>query len=476
MVEPLQNPPLLRDIECEASIPPLFPYQIEGGEWLASKAQALLADEMGLGKTAQAIRACDLTRSTKVLILCPAAARVNWLREFETFSILPRTFRIVKTRTPDLNHLDSIICSYDLAQDLNEHLKDHHFDALILDEGHFLKNHTSKRTKAVFGVAGLIRKAARCWVLSGTPAPNHAGELWPMLYTFGATPLKYEGFIKHFCNSYASPRGRGVRCITGSKVQAIPELKVLLKKIMLRRKKEDVMTQLPPITYADVVVEAGFVDIDVESSLIQWLWPVDRRKELLEQLNKERQLLEDVTGQAGFGPGGMRLLEAMAQSVSTLRRYSGLQKVEPVVELIASELENNAYEKVVIFALHRDVIEGLRVRLKAYKPVTLYGKTPPEQRQKNIDKFMREPKYRVFIGNIHAAGTAITLTAAHNVVFIEQDWVPGNNAQAAMRCHRIGQTKPVLVRFIGLAGNIDEKVSRILKQKARDLTEIFDSQ
>jgi SNF2 family DNA or RNA helicase len=66
------------------------------------------------------------------------------------------------------------------------------------------------------------------------------------------------------------------------------------------------------------------------------------------------------------------------------------------------------------------------------------------------------------------------LTAAHQVVFIEQDWVPGNNAQAVMRCHRIGQSKPVHVRFFAIAGSLDEKVSRVLRRKAQELTEIFD--
>jgi SNF2 family DNA or RNA helicase len=80
----------------------------------------------------------------------------------------------------------------------------------------------------------------------------------------------------------------------------------------------------------------------------------------------------------------------------------------------------------------------------------------------------------VFIGNIHAAGTAITLTAAHHVWFVEQDWVPGNNAQAIMRCHRIGQKNNVSVQFISLDNSLDHTIMLILKRKTRELTEIFD--
>jgi SNF2 family DNA or RNA helicase len=128
----------------------------------------------------------------------------------------------------------------------------------------------------------------------------------------------------------------------------------------------------------------------------------------------------------------------------------------------------------VIFAIHRDVIENMRVGLRQFGAVCLYGGTDPEKRQKNIDRFQNNPKCRVFIGNIHAAGTAITLTAAHHVTFIEQDWVPGNNAQAVMRCHRIGQENPVSVRFIVLDGTLDAKIGYILKRKTADLTHIFD--
>lgn len=237
----------------------------------------------------------------------------------------------------------------------------------------------------------------------------------------------------------------------------------------------EVLTQLPKIHFVHHTVEPGEVDIDVETSFVQYVFPNDRRKELEEKLKKERMLLEGVLSLESMTKDKMKVLEGMATSVSTLRRYSGLQKVEPVAELIKSEFELGLYEKIVIFAIHRDVIEGLRVRLSKYKPVTLYGGTDPETKQKNVDKFQKNPKTRVFIGNIAAAGTNITLTAACNVTFIEQDWVPGNNAQAAMRVHRIGQKENVTVRFVSLNSPMDERVTQVLRRKTKELTEIFDS-
>jgi SWI/SNF-related matrix-associated actin-dependent regulator 1 of chromatin subfamily A len=294
-----------------------------------------------------------------------------------------------------------------------------------------------------------------------------------MLYTFGATTLSYREFVTHFCTVFEGPYGLQ---ITGAKHFRIPELQSLLKPVMLRRKKEDVMKELPPLTFSELVVEPSPVDIEAESSFVQYATPV-RRKELEEILKNQQQLVQTILKAPGTRHDDtiMKSLEAVAQSVSTLRRYTGLQKVPGVAEIVKDELTNNAYDKVVIFAIHRDVIEGLRARLQPFGAVTLYGGFTMEKQQANIDRFQRNPKCRVMIANILCAGTAVTLTAAHQVVFVEQDWVPGNNAQAVMRCHRIGQSRPVFVRFYGLADSIDERVSKILKRKARDIAEIFDS-
>jgi SWI/SNF-related matrix-associated actin-dependent regulator 1 of chromatin subfamily A len=452
-------------------IPELFPYQISGSDWLAPKTTAILADEMGLGKSAQAIRAADKAGAKRILVLCPAVARRNWLREFAKFSPTPRTWTVVESRSASIPPWSSVVSSYDLAGSLSTTTCPGHFDLIILDEAHYLKSLDTKRTKAVLGKDGLVRRTKKIWALSGTPAPNHYGELWPLLYTFGITDLKFDKFIARYCLGVDTSYGFQIK---GNNLANMPELKRLLAPHLLRRRKVEVMKELPPISYHDVVVEPGPVDLEMEQSFTQYIIPFDRRDELNEKLARERALVESIIGIAGFNANGMKALEAMAQSVSTLRRYNGIQKVQGAVDLISAELEANAYEKVVIFAIHRDVIEGLRARLSKFRPVTLYGGTDHLKREKNIDRFQKDKRYRVFIGNIMAAGTAITLTAAHQVVFVEQDWVPGNNAQAAMRCHRIGQKNPVTVRFIGLADSLDERVAQVLKRKTRELTLLFD--
>jgi len=450
------------------SVIELYDYQKVGAAWLAGRTHALLADEMGLGKSAQVVRACEEIKAKKVLVICPAAARVNWQREFKLFS--DREMVVVAKPSDPFTSDDSLIVSYDL---ISKHPNLGVFDVVVADESHFIKGIATKRTQAILGTSGTIHRATHFWAISGTPAPNHVGELWPLLYTFGVTELSYSKFVARYCNSYEWTHGP---VITGTRKGMEPEIREMLSRVMLRRKKEEVMKELPPIFYQTVVVEPGPVDLDTDMGFVSYVFPVDRRKELHEKLTSEKILLETAVSKTGLGGDGLKLLEGLAKSVSTLRRYTGLQKIQSVADVIESELEANAYEKIVLFGIHQAVIEGLRTRLSKFGAVTLYGKTPPGKRDENIDSFQKDPKTRVFIGNIQAAGTAITLTAAHHVAFVESEWVPAAMAQAAMRCHRIGQDKPVTVRFFSLSNSIDEKITERLKRKTRELTEIFDVQ
>lgn len=455
----------------------LFDYQVEGALWLANRRQALLADDMGVGKSAQAIRAADFLHLSRVLVVCPAVVRVNWHREFQKFSWYRRNFSVVLDGKTRPSALQSAIISYDLA--VTYHRKGWlkgPWGALILDEGHFVKSIGAQRTAVIMGTKGLIREAERIWVLTGTPMPNNPSELWPLLYTFGQTKLTYQKFIEKFCHFVTGFPDQ----ITGTKLDEIPELRKLITPIWLRRRKEDVLKTLPPITFNDVIVQPGKItkeDLATDVGFIQYLLPDDRREELMARIQKEERTFVNTIETVGFhaaSDNSFKIMEAMASSVSTLRRYVGLQKVEPVAQMVTHELKSNAYDKVVIFAVHHCVIEGLRERLKEFGAVTLYGKTPENKRQRNIDRFQHRMNYRVFIANIRAAGTGVTLTAAHHVIFAEQEWVPGNNLQAVMRCHRLGQEKHVSCRFVGLADSIDEKVANVLKRKTKEILAVMD--
>lgn len=435
----------------------LFPYQQSGVEFLKGRKVALLADEMGLGKTPQSIVAADEVGAERILVICPAVARLNWQREFARFSTQKRTLQVIEERSQAPGPDQSAIVSYDLAAAKGKEWVGE-WDVLILDEIHYCKSLDAKRSSAVLGKAGLVHRAKYTWALSGTPAPNHAGELWPLLRVFGATTLSYEHFVSRYCESYDS--GYGIK-ISGTKKLMIPELRELLKKIMLRRRKSEVLKDLPPISFHTTVVEAGPVDVAFEMARLK---------------GEQARLAQMMTVDQLDSHSAMMTLEGLAQSLSTLRRYKGLQKVEAVAQMVDEELELGLYEKLVVFAIHRDVIARLASRWAKWRPVVVQGSTSPEDRQRAVDRFQTNPSApHIFIGNIQAAGTNLTLTAAHHVLFVEEDWVPGNNHQAAMRCHRIGQTSPVTVRMITLNHPLDERISEIVRKKTSELTEIFDS-
>ena len=459
----------------------LHPFQFIGRDFLVERQFAYLADEMGLGKTAQAVTAVEMlqslsSRPLSVLIACPAIARYTWRNEWEKFSAYRRPFTLIFNKEQTKYHAPpggNIISSFELL-DENAKLFMRPFDILIIDEAHYLKSPDAKRSKTLLGAKGIAHRCKKIWCLSGTPAPNHPGELWIVMRTFGITDLKYNDFLEKYCRVYRSTYGNHVKLrVIGAKLEKLPELKRQLDTFLLRRRKDEVGLQLPPLTFSNITVTASDVELDTHDSFIKWCFPLDKRKEFFKQLSEEERLIETILKRPNINNNALKTLELLATSVSTLRMYTGMQKAPTILKTIKKELQDNAYEKIIIFAVHHAVIKMAREFLSDFKPVTLYGKTPAQRKAENIIKFQLDPRCRVFIGNVNAAGVNITLTSAHNVIFIEQSWVPGDNAQAAMRCHRIGQSKPVHVRIVGLENSIDQRIAQVLTRKASELAVLF---
>jgi SWI/SNF-related matrix-associated actin-dependent regulator 1 of chromatin subfamily A len=436
---------------------PLFPYQNVGVEFLTRRRCALLADEMGLGKTIQAITAADELLADRLLIVTPAIARWNWANELKKFSAYPRPVQVVTSLSEPIALDKSVIISYDLAVSMNIPGS---FDALIADEAHYLKSVGSQRSQAVLGKDGLVRRARRFWALTGTPLLTHAADLWPLLYTFGATPLRYPQFLERYCvtSNFGIPPGKPPRPI-GTKRAMVPELRKIAAPYLLRRKKVDVLPELPPVLESD--------------------WPVERKpfelsKVMLDQVQFELEALDKAFAATSLPLDQQwRLLEASAKSVSTLRRYIGLQKSQRAIDLVKEEM-GKLYRKIVIFAVHVDVVGMLRVGLSKFNPVVITGACHADLRQDIVDRFQQDPNCCVFIGNIVAAGTSITLTESNNVLFVEKEWTPALNEQALARCHRIGQRHSVNVRSLVVKDSIDEKINAILRRKSGDIASFLD--
>lgn len=424
----------------------LFPYQQVGAEFLAARRFAFLADGMGLGKSAQAIAACNIIGATRIAVVCPAVAKINWQREFGMWSKVPSQ----QVR----------ICSYDkLSTNKLDQRQIIEFapDVLILDEAHYLKTRTTKRTKTLYGAtpgtSGILGAAKRVWLLSGTPCPNNAGEiwphlraLWPELITRGQKPFSYAEFLVRYCFIQETPFGPK---ILGNKNK--DELRGILAQIMLRRRAEDVLKDLPPMMWQSVAVEADAVSGDIA------------------ELEKDPAV--EALREALYADG---VIEGAGVAMASLRRATGVAKAALAARMIEEEIEAGAYDKIVVFAQHLDVIRLLVDKLSAHGVVSITGSTPTTLRQKAIDDFQSRPEARIFVGQLQACSTAITLHAANQVLFVEQSWTPAENAQAAKRCHRIGQTKPVFVRMLGLAKSIDEAVTRVLARKSQMIGELME--
>lgn len=404
----------------------LRPYQIEGRDFLAARRFALLADEMRVGKTPQAILAARHSGLQIILVVCPAIAVAQWKQEFDRW-------------WPDHELEGAVfdVMSYDKAREHD--FSGDTYDVAIIDECHFAKNPQAQRTKAVFGKGGIGWHAKKIWCLSGTPATKHAGELWPMLRAFGTTALSYTDFTRRYCDFDWARR------IVGTKQKTIPELKAMLAKIMLRRTRKQVAPEMPDIAFEFLAVDP------VSRADLKYVKSTMTDAEIESYIDKQGQGTWDVSD----------------------RCEVALAKALPLVEEIAACIERGDYKQTVVFAWHRDAIVavGAGLRARGISCELLMGGSADGARQW-VQREFRDGHIQVIGAQIIAAGTAIDLSAASHGYFLELDWVPGNNVQAANRLVSMDKDEPVTFDICTWPGSVDDRVQRILLRRARELKEM----
>jgi len=399
-----------------------FGFQMEGSEWLMPRLRAMLADEMGLGKSNQAIVAARSLGLDRIVVVCPAVARLNWAREFESWwpgGPKPAIF------------------SYDEV--VRKGLRPGDFPGgiglLILDEAHYLKTRIAKRTKLIYGGMarpGLAQLAERVWALTGTPTPNHLGEFWTHATMLWGETLSYWQWITKYC--LVHDKGWGPQ-VVGVRAEMAAEFRDLVAPYVLRRRAADVL-DLPKVRWGKVLIQAKAPD--------KW----------------DGRVLQDDQVEA-------LLADASGSELATLRRLTGEAKAVPVGRYVMEMLESDPGAKVLVFGYHKKVIQAIARGTASAGSVKLDGSTPDAERNRAIDRFQKDPKCRVFVGQIQACGTAINLTSADHVLFAELSWVPGDNAQALKRAVRIGQHRSVLAQTVSIPGSVDESVTRVLANKTR---------
>lgn len=435
-------------------------YQREGAAFLAARTGALLADDPGLGKTRQALEAARVTRD-RILVVCPAIARYVW--PVEAAKWRPELLvDVLDGPAGPLPPADLLVVSYDkLVADeaLRARLRRERFGALIADEAHYAKNGAAKRTRAIYGPAGLRHSAERVWLLTGTPAPNHHGELWTHLratHPDFATTAEHD-FQDQFCTVENHPNyGRRV---VGSANQG--DLVRRLRGWMLRRRKGDVLAELPDLR---VSVEP----LPVTAAIAAEMRRIEREHGALPNVRKA--LEADDLG---------ALIRATGQDfehVATLRRMVGLLKVAGAVAWAENLLDEQPKAKLILFAVHREVLAKLQAGLAHRGAVLVDGSTSAKDRAGAVEAFQGDPRTRVFVGQIAAAGTAITLTAAADVGIVEPSWTPADNIQAIARAHRMGQRRAVWGRYLTLHGSLDERIVRVLARKSAELAPLMETE
>lgn len=436
------------------SLVKLYPYQEYGAKWLNTGGRfKLLFDDMGLGKSAQAITASK--HLNKILIVCPASVKLNWKNEFKKFANRAAFVTNVKDTTVS----NIVITNYEQITLKLSTYTSQRWDLIVFDESHLVKEPSSQRTVAVFGRGGLIHTSERIWCLSGTPAPNNVAEIWVWMNAFSLTQLTYNGFLDRYCNFEKANRFTNAK-VTGTKTKHIGEVRMALATLSLRRLKRNVLKDLPFAQFSTFELPPTNYD------------PFKDFPDLRDKMRDELQLLREKTGQdipQVNDEALIEVLQLMSQSISSIRRYHGLKKMKAVCDVIEYELENKCYEKIVLMAAHTDIINYFEKRLKKYGVVTYTGKHSERKKQQAVDSFQNDKQIQVFIGNIKAAGVGITLTAAHNLAFIEYDFVPGVNRQAGDRVHRIPQKLSVNVRFFSMAG-IDHHIARSVQRKTAEIS------
>ncbi|GAB2181068.1 hypothetical protein DLREEDagrD3_12910 [Denitratisoma sp. agr-D3] len=469
----------LKELEGMAGVPPvaapkgfaltLRPYQEEGLAWLQYLRQhnlaGILADDMGLGKTAQALAHLLLEKEQgrlgarreddkiaagprPALVVVPTSLVFNWKTEAERFapqlSLLFLHGKERKENFAEISRHDVVLTTYPLLWRDAEELSRHDFHLLILDEAQTVKNSASKG-------AAVIRqlKARHRLCLTGTPLENHLGELWSQ---FDFLLPGFLGDKRHFNRVWRTPIEKHGNLLRRDLLAG------RIRPFVLRRRKEDVATELPSksVILRTVELEAGQRDL---YETVRSIMDVRIRQEIaargfarsqiviLDALLKLRQVCCDP-----------RLVKSAAA-----HRVKERAKLDLLMTMLPELVEEG--RRILVFSQFTSMLALIETELKAlgleYELLT--GET--RDRETPIRNF-QEGKVPIFLISLKAGGVGLNLTAADTVIHYDPWWNPAVENQATDRAHRIGQTKAVFVYKLVVAGSIEEKILAMQEQKA----------
>jgi len=423
-------------------------YQKKGIQWLQMLHHygfgGILADDMGLGKTLQTIAflSSQVQADTSVLILAPSGLIYNWADEFQKFA-------------PDLDvvvvhglksHRESILAenhqiyvtSYATFRQDSEIYRDLSFDFLFLDEAQVMKNAQTK-------IAQSLRRfvVPSVFALSGTPIENHLGELWSIFQIVlpGLLPAKKE-FMKLSTERVAQ----------------------FIKPFVMRRKKEEVLTELPDLI--EVVYKNELEDQQKAIYLAQ-LQQMQERLGQVSDSEFQQNRVEILTGL-------MRLRQICDTPALFMEDYQGESgKLDSLRDLLVQIAE--AGHRVLIFSQFRGMLDRIEQELPdlGLTSFKITGSTPSQERQE-MTKAFNQGERDVFLISLKAGGVGLNLTGADTVILVDLWWNPAVESQAIGRAHRMGQEQAVEVYRLVTRGTIEEKIQELQEKKKNLVSEILD--
>ena len=449
----------------------LYNFQKEGIKFgLERKGRILLADEMGVGKTVQALGiALSYKEEWPILIICPSSLKFVWRDEILKW--IPNinddkiNIQIFKTSKDYFKcGVKIYIMSYDLTVKLEDIIIKKNFKFIIADEAHYLKSPDAKRTKCLMPI---IKKSKRVILITGTPILAKPVELYPLLSML--RPDLFHNF-KIFGNRYCDPK-RNFFGIDWTGSSHPKELNFILKNIMIRRLKKDVMNQLPP-------KKRQKIEIQTDPKIIKQIMAINLSSEkIIEKFNEINNSsinpnLVNFVNNENSEEGSDNLLNLF----NKVYNLSAEAKAAGVKEYIHYLIENKC--KFLIFAHHISMLNAIEEEVKKLKVdyIRIDGKVKLEKRQEYVQKYQNDETCLVAILSITACYTGITLTAASTVVFSELHMTPAVMIQAEDRAHRIGQEHEcVNIHYLYGPDTIDEVLFKMLNQKHNIFSNTLDN-
>lgn len=339
-----------------------------------------------------------------------------------------------------------LIANYEILEAWLDFLYDLKPQVIVIDECHYIKSQKAKRTKAC---KRLTSGAPHILALSGTPIAGKPMEFFSVLNMIRPDLFpSYWSFGMSFCSPKKALWGGGMDFSGASNLDT---LRKKLKPVMIRRLKKDVLKDLPDKSRTVTPLE------------------ITNRKEYTKA---ETHFLEWIKRKKGLGAFQRAARAQAIVKLNNLKILAATGKLRYAIQWINDWLEETD-EKLIIFAIHKVILKALK---KAFPRAVVVDGTVSSNskrggvspRQSAVDRFQEDPKVRLLIGQLKAAGTGLNLTAASNVLFLEVGWTPGEHDQAEDRALRIGQKNHVTCTYLVGRKTVEERILEIIH--AKDLT------